>query len=217
MNDGDHGDGHDGYDESPPRLRPGMVATVVVTALGIQAARRRAAELRHERNGTLARLGPDSQPEPTVPVTGLAASVCAWEPAPLPPARRRAALVWSSPATLVGLGLAVAGGSRPTWHPNVGAFVATGVGGVSGWVLEKAGMGANTLGHTIISRHDHLSDRLLAHESVHVRQFERLGLLLYPLYLWYSARYGYRDNPLEVAARRGAGLAAARADAATTA
>lgn len=203
-----------GDDDTHRRLRPGLVATLVVAGLGIQAVRRRAAELRRERDGSLARLGPDAQPEPTIPVRGLAASVCTWQPPPLPPARRRVALLWSSPATLVGLGLAVAGGSRPAWHPDVGAFVATGVGGVSGWVLEQAGMGANTLGHTIISRHDHLSDRLLAHESVHVRQFERLGLFLYPLYLWYSARYGYRDNPLEVAARRGAALASARRAAA---
>lgn len=199
-------------DDRDRRLRPGLVATLVVAGLAVQAVRRRAGELRLEKAGTLARLGPDTQPEPTVPVRGLAASICTWEPSPLPPGRRRAALAWSSPATLVGLALAVAGGSRPTWHSGVGAFVATGVGGASGWVLERAGMGANTLGHTIISRHDHLSDRLLAHESVHVRQFERLGLLLYPLYLWYSARYGYRDNPLEVAARRGAGPGRTRTD-----
>ncbi len=180
------------------------VAGAVVVGLALVAARRRARELRRERSGELPLLGPDGQPTPSVPVGGLAAAVCTWEPTPLPPARRRAAMAWASPATVLGLAMAVAGGSRPTWDDRVHAFVATGVAGPSGWALARAGMGANTLGHTIVARTDHLSDRLLAHEAVHVRQFERLGVGMYPLYLWYSARYGYRDNPLEVAARRGA-------------
>lgn len=202
----DHGR-EQGDDGGPVRRRMGGAAALVVVALAAQAAHRRADELRRERAGELARLGPDSQTEPTVAVRGLAASVCTWEPPPLPRSRRPVAMAWASPATFAGLALAWAGGSRPRWNADVGAFVATGVGGPSGWALERAGMGANTLGHTVVTRHDHLTERLLAHEAVHVRQFERLGLLLYPLYLWYSARYGYRDNPLEVAARRGADLA----------
>ena len=39
---------------------------------------------------------------------------------------------------------------------------------------------------------------------MHVRQAERLGPLLPLLYAWFSARYGYRENPLERGARAGA-------------
>lgn len=46
-------------------------------------------------------------------------------------------------------------------------------------------------------------ERLLLHEWAHVQQIRRLGALrFYALYLWYSARHGYRDNPFEVEARR---------------
>lgn len=177
-------------------------ATLALVGMGLQAARRRAAELADERAGRLPRVGPDGATEVPASFTGLAARVCTWEPMPLPPRQRRAALAWASPITLLGLAVAVVGGGRPRWDPRVGAFVATGVGGPSGWALGRAGLGANTMGHAIVVRADTASDRLLGHEAVHVRQFERLGVLMYPLYLWYAARHGYRDNPLEVAARR---------------
>jgi len=35
------------------------------------------------------------------------------------------------------------------------------------------------------------------HELRHVAQYERLGLSFLPLYLWYRAKYGYFDHPLE--------------------
>ncbi|HMO31576.1 MAG TPA: DUF4157 domain-containing protein [Lacibacter sp.] len=44
--------------------------------------------------------------------------------------------------------------------------------------------------------------RWLRHELVHVEQYKRLGLLRFLLiYLWYSLRYGYYNNPLEEEAR----------------
>jgi hypothetical protein len=44
--------------------------------------------------------------------------------------------------------------------------------------------------------------RLLAHEMTHWAQYQRLGVFkFYALYLWYSARYGYYANPMEVEAR----------------
>lgn len=49
---------------------------------------------------------------------------------------------------------------------------------------------------------------VLAHEAVHWAQYERMGLLtFYATYIWYSVRYGYYNNPLEVEARAGAGQA----------
>ena len=43
---------------------------------------------------------------------------------------------------------------------------------------------------------------LIKHELVHVKQVQRLGWFkFYFLYLWYSIRYGYENNPFEVEAR----------------
>ena len=41
-------------------------------------------------------------------------------------------------------------------------------------------------------------DELRRHELVHIAQIERLGSVRFSvLYLFYLARYGYRDSPLE--------------------
>lgn len=44
--------------------------------------------------------------------------------------------------------------------------------------------------------------RLRRHERVHVAQMRKHGVLkFYALYLWYSIRYGYWNNPFEIEAR----------------
>jgi len=44
--------------------------------------------------------------------------------------------------------------------------------------------------------------RLIAHESCHANQYEEYGWFGFVTrYLWFTCRYGYWDNPLEVAAR----------------
>jgi hypothetical protein len=88
-------------------------------------------------------------------------------------------------------------------------LIATGVSGPSGAALRLVGAGANTIGQVVLCRSEAPSDALLDHEAVHVRQAERLGLLLVPTYLWCNAIRGYRDNPLEHAARLGARAAGA--------
>lgn len=46
------------------------------------------------------------------------------------------------------------------------------------------------------------NERWVKHEMVHIEQYKRYGLIRFlVLYLWYSARYGYYNNPLEVEAR----------------
>ena len=46
------------------------------------------------------------------------------------------------------------------------------------------------------------SPRLIRHELKHVEQYRRLGLFRFlALYGWYSLKYGYYNNPLEVEAR----------------
>ncbi|MDQ3952238.1 MAG: hypothetical protein M3279_04645 [Actinomycetota bacterium] len=65
---------------------------------------------------------------------------------------------------------------------------------------------AITFGHVVLSV-DELDDELLDHELVHVRQYERWGILLWPAYaaasLWARLRGGhpYRDNHFERQAR----------------
>lgn len=66
---------------------------------------------------------------------------------------------------------------------------------------------AITFGHVVLSVEE-LDAATLAHERVHVRQYERWGPLFVPAYLVATAvtklrgRHHYRDNPFEVAARK---------------
>lgn len=44
--------------------------------------------------------------------------------------------------------------------------------------------------------------QLLCHELTHVMQWKKYGIIRFPiLYLWYSFKYGYYQNPFEVEAR----------------
>lgn len=46
------------------------------------------------------------------------------------------------------------------------------------------------------------SERMVKHERRHLQQAQEMGVLRwYVLYLWYTVRHGYWDNPLEVDAR----------------
>ena len=70
---------------------------------------------------------------------------------------------------------------------------------------------AITLGHVVLAATHAERDAFRAHERVHVRQYERWGLLFflaYPLASAWAVLNGgraYRDNVFEVAARREAG------------
>ena len=182
---------------------------VTGAAVGIVAAgaARRLVEVRQTRRGGAAPLGPATRT--VAPRQGpLAARVDGWDPAP-PRSRagRLAAAAWAAPMTTFGALLAAAGGARATWDARRGCWVATDVGGPSGMLLRALGLTANAIGQVVVVRTGRASDALLDDEVVHVRQAERLGPLLLPLYAWFSARYGYRENPLERGARRGASLA----------
>jgi len=62
---------------------------------------------------------------------------------------------------------------------------------------------AMTLGHVILGRDQDCLDRSRRHEHVHVRQFERWGILMIPIYLTASLVLylrgldPYLDNPFE--------------------
>lgn len=108
--------------------------------------------------------------------------------------------VWAAPASLVGLlfapffarrrvvdGVLICDGAR--WPRRLG------------WRYS-----AITFGHVVLSL-EPPSAELLAHELVHVRQYERLGPLFLPAYVmasglaWLRGGRAYADNPFERAAR----------------
>lgn len=61
---------------------------------------------------------------------------------------------------------------------------------------------AITLGDHVFTRLEHLEEAILRHEAVHVRQWQRYGLVRFAcLYVWFHIRYGYWRNPFEVEAR----------------
>jgi hypothetical protein len=188
-------------------LRTAWSATLVAGAIGVMRQR---SEARRVRAGELAPDGPDGDRAPLTPQPGVMAALATWLPTPpRTGAGRWATTLWSAPLSAVGLGVALASGAIPRWDPERRCFVATGVGGPSGAALRLVGAGANTVGQVVLCRSDAPSAALLDHEAMHVRQAERLGLLLVPTYLWCNAIRGYRDNPLEHAARLGARVAAA--------
>ena len=72
----------------------------------------------------------------------------------------------------------------------------------------KADKVAMVIGKTIhlhnTSKEDFLNDqRWYKHELVHIEQYKKHGLVKFlTLYLWYSIKYGYYNNPFEVEARK---------------
>lgn len=119
---------------------------------------------------------------------------------------RALAYLWALPVTLPALLLFV-----PL------AYVSGGKARIIGGVLEVQGglvalmlrhclyisASAMTLGHVILGCDQECLDRCRVHEHVHVRQYERWGLLMLPIYLtasvilWLRGRDPYRDNPFE--------------------
>lgn len=113
---------------------------------------------------------------------------------------------WASPATAVGLLfslIAMVAGARPR--------VVDGVVEVGGGRLRSlmaalprcGGFGAITFGHVVIGLDHSLLRRVRAHELIHVQQYERWGVLFFPLYAASSllqllcGRDPYRDNAFE--------------------
>lgn len=184
-------------------LRVAITATLAAGAVGLWRQRREAMEAR------VAGVPPrrPAGDEESAGMGELARSLAAWVPTrPRGRLGRLAVGVWASPLTLVGVALGLLSGARPRWCQRYGCVVFEGAGGIHGRILESVGARANAIGQAVIVRGEDAPDHLLAHEAVHVRQAERFGALLFPLYLWLGARYGYRDHPLERAARLGARL-----------
>ena len=116
--------------------------------------------------------------------------------------------LWASPATLVGIVAAL-----PWLFAGARMAAMRGVLEVSGGALGRAllgrrfGFGAITFGHVVIALDAGCLDACREHERVHVRQYERWGVLFFPLYAassawaWMRGRDAYRDNVFEQEAR----------------
>jgi len=115
------------------------------------------------------------------------------------------AYVWALPVTLPALLLFV-----PLAYLSGGKarFVAGAVeiqGGLIKVFLRQLyiSAAAMTLGHVILGRDQQCLDHSRAHEHVHIRQYERWGFLMLPIYftasalLWLRGFDPYLDNPFE--------------------
>ncbi len=192
------------------------IVGLATLAAGLVGALRQRQEAQAVRRGDLPPASASAQLPPTVRYGALAGSLAAWVPQrPEHPAGRLLVSAWAGPLTVIGYGLALLAGRRPVWDDELSCFVAIGMRGPTSRLLALLGADANTIGQVVLSTPSDPSRILLAHEAVHVRQTERLGPLLLPTYLWLGARYGYRDNPLERAARAGAHAFRQRSEATT--
>jgi hypothetical protein len=183
-------------------LRALWAMTLVAGAIGVVRQR---AQAQRVARGELEPDGPAGAREPAHAAGPLATWLAGWQPGPPRTlAGQLAATAWAAPLTTAGIGIALLSGARLHWDTTRRCLVATGVRGPSRAALTLVGAGANTIGQVVLCRADLPGAQLLDHEALHVRQAERLGPLLVPAYLWLNAFHGYRDNPLERAARLGA-------------
>ena len=121
---------------------------------------------------------------------------------------------WAAPATLAGLLVAL-----PAFAAGARARVIDGVIEVTGGRVERLVAAlprrcrfcAITFGHLVVCTDECTAAAVRAHEHVHVRQYERLGALFFPLYVGSSVvqllrgRDPYFDNRFEREARALAG------------
>jgi len=117
---------------------------------------------------------------------------------------------WASPATLLGMALAlpaVRGGRLTVVDGVIEAY-----GPWLRWVLRRfgaidGGVAAITFGHVVLAQDADALHWTRAHERVHVRQYERWGPFFIPAYITASAwavlrgRHVYYDNRFEREAR----------------
>ncbi|MEM8733830.1 MAG: hypothetical protein AAGG44_06400 [Planctomycetota bacterium] len=116
------------------------------------------------------------------------------------------AILWASPYSLLGLSVGFVGcltGGQARFRDHAIEFY----GGGTRWMVRRLPLGERTagitLGHVILGQTSDGLVRIGAHERVHVRQFERWGLLMGPAYflaslwVWSRGKHIYWDNPFE--------------------
>lgn len=124
------------------------------------------------------------------------------------------AVIWSSPATLLGVCIGTLGLVSGGTCQRMGRVLEF-HGGLVTWFLRKlplvGGAAAMTLGHVVLGRSRDDLDIARDHELVHVRQYERWGPFFLPAYLlcslvlWLRGKNAYLDNPFEQEAYREVG------------
>jgi hypothetical protein len=107
--------------------------------------------------------------------------------------------VWALPNTVIGLVLGALSAQSPRVAHGVILFDRAPRGFL--WAFTRAGWGAITLGHVILSG-SRVEGATLLHELAHVRQASLLGPLFLPAYLTLHLFTGYADNPFETQAVR---------------
>lgn len=114
-------------------------------------------------------------------------------------------IVWAGPNTLIGLLFAL---FFRRYRVARGVLLAEG----AEWPGKlRWRYAAITFGHVVLSVDDPIPERVLDHEMVHVRQYERWGPLFLPMYGISSlvsllrGRHFYRDNHFELQARAESG------------
>lgn len=113
-----------------------------------------------------------------------------------PPHRLTAwGLLRGLPYSLAGMVVGLLSLGRPRrWD---GLLIFHGRFGAAWILLKRRHFVAITLGRVVITTEAELSPAKLMHEQHHALQFERLGLLFVPLYLYWQVRTGYWQNPFE--------------------
>jgi hypothetical protein len=119
---------------------------------------------------------------------------------------------WPAPYTVLGLWLMLAPWSGPRrWivHRGTIGIIGPAVARLLELAPIRGGAAALTLGHTILAVSESDFYATWDHEFIHVRQYERWGVLFVPAYVarglwqWLHHRDAYWDNPFEVEARSG--------------
>lgn len=198
-------------DLAVPRLTRGVAA--VGLAVGVATLVGLVRHLRvkaGQRAGLLPPVGAATRTLPPPHEGRLSRALANWVPArPRRLVGRLAAAMCASPGTMLGAAVGATTGGIWRRDEEHGFWLVEGGEGGALHLLRLLGFEANALGQVVLSRRRPIAPIVAAHEAVHVRQWERLGIVFAPLYLWLWARRGYRDHPFERAARRGAARAEA--------
>ncbi len=110
--------------------------------------------------------------------------------------------LWALPNTLLGMvfvPLALVSGGKV--HAIQGALEIHG--GMAALFLTLCRASGMTIGHVILGKNARILDDVRLHEHVHIRQYERWGILFLPAYflssifVWLRGKHPYYDNPFE--------------------
>ena len=114
--------------------------------------------------------------------------------------------IWPRPYTLLGilLGLfATIMGAKMQFKEHIFAFSGGHLPKILKHLPFTKSFVAITLGHVVLAESLDSQSQFWRHECVHVRQYERWGILFVPAYflaslwVWAHGNHPYRDNPFE--------------------